>query len=349
MLTLSRICSRTISFLFAVFLFSSQLEAAPTTFGVATYAPYGHPEYIAAIMVEDSSTITSIEELIKSTVSIEMRVTAERINKKRFFRELTQQISINVDYSKLQYNHSLLSAFETSIQGSLFKHDHLRLTRRENQTNIYVNNILLANVPSSRLLELTVEGWIGAVPPSREFKAEILSGFINYDLVRQLKDNQFTLERVYEIAQWQPEIALDDISLAGIVMEDTIAHSGVLTTSLGIASDHNRSNQQSRVSHADPTEILKKEYFRTAEVNINQYKRIPRFGLRNNAEVAMALEVHRTGTIISAIIENPSQYPAVNQQALEAVRKASPLPPIPDDIDGDKLRWNLTLKYPQQI
>ena len=67
------------------------------------------------------------------------------------------------------------------------------------------------------------------------------------------------------------------------------------------------------------------------------YRRYPRRAQSAGQEgvVHVAFTVDRRGAVLSARIARGSGYPLLDDEALATVRRASPLPPPPDEVSGD--------------
>lgn len=70
---------------------------------------------------------------------------------------------------------------------------------------------------------------------------------------------------------------------------------------------------------------------------LKTYRRYPRRAQSAGQEgvVHVAFTVDRGGTVLGVRIARGSGYPLLDDEALATVRRASPLPPPPDDVPGD--------------
>ncbi len=70
---------------------------------------------------------------------------------------------------------------------------------------------------------------------------------------------------------------------------------------------------------------------------LKAYRRYPRRAQSQGQEgvAQVAFTVDRRGMVLSARIARGSGYPLLDEEALATVRRASPMPPPPDDVPGD--------------
>jgi TonB family protein len=62
-------------------------------------------------------------------------------------------------------------------------------------------------------------------------------------------------------------------------------------------------------------------------------------------DVVIAIAVARDGTILSKEIRESSGFPGLDQEALAMVQRSSPLPAVPKQISGDRIRIVLPFRF----
>lgn len=93
--------------------------------------------------------------------------------------------------------------------------------------------------------------------------------------------------------------------------------------------------------------IAQEDYYRTARSEILKYKTLPRqaFQLKLEGDVRVEIAVDRKGNVLSTRIVERSEHSLFEKQALEAVRRANPLPPLPPQIKGNLFTFTMPMQY----
>lgn len=80
---------------------------------------------------------------------------------------------------------------------------------------------------------------------------------------------------------------------------------------------------------------------------LKAYKRYPRRAQSAGQEgvVHVAFTVDRTGRVLTARVAKGSGYPLLDDEALATVRRASPMPPPPDDVAGDPIEVIVPVEF----
>lgn len=83
--------------------------------------------------------------------------------------------------------------------------------------------------------------------------------------------------------------------------------------------------------------LLKAEWQSTLLAWLKRYRRYPRQSERSHQEgvVWVRFSVDRQGRVADPVVQQPSGYPLLDEEALATVRRASPLPPPPVEVPGD--------------
>ncbi len=80
---------------------------------------------------------------------------------------------------------------------------------------------------------------------------------------------------------------------------------------------------------------------------IYKYKTLPRDAFKHRLEgiARVLVTINRRGEIMDLEFEEKSQYKKLNDQALDAVVRASPFPPVPDYIEGEGYTFSVIMEY----
>ncbi|KAF1005916.1 MAG: hypothetical protein GAK28_02824 [Luteibacter sp.] len=83
--------------------------------------------------------------------------------------------------------------------------------------------------------------------------------------------------------------------------------------------------------------LLKAEWQSTLLAWLKRYRRYPRQSERSHQEgvVWVRFSVDRQGRVADPVVQQPSGYPLLDEEALATVRRASPLPPPPAEVPSD--------------
>jgi TonB family protein len=92
---------------------------------------------------------------------------------------------------------------------------------------------------------------------------------------------------------------------------------------------------------------IKREFSTKVRTRIAQTKYYPRTARRRGfeGEPVVAFTLGYTGKLLEISIKNPSQHKLLDEAALDAVRSASPYPPIPELLRVKTLRFKLPISF----
>ncbi|RMF20170.1 MAG: energy transducer TonB [Deltaproteobacteria bacterium] len=87
-----------------------------------------------------------------------------------------------------------------------------------------------------------------------------------------------------------------------------------------------------------PAEQARAAYEQLLAGWIDRYKTYPAFARRRREQGTGAVRVRiaRSGRLIEERLDQSTRHPALDRAALEAVRRAAPFPPLPEQLDGEE-------------
>jgi protein TonB len=90
-----------------------------------------------------------------------------------------------------------------------------------------------------------------------------------------------------------------------------------------------------------------KTYFSSLMAWLNTHKNYPKLAKKNKEQgiVKLKFTVTREGDISNASIHNSSGYQSLDQAAMQMLRAASPVPPIPNDLGRSTLTLVIPIEY----
>jgi protein TonB len=89
------------------------------------------------------------------------------------------------------------------------------------------------------------------------------------------------------------------------------------------------------------------EYFERLRRYLAQYKQYPDAALRQKRQGTVTVEfvLARDGTVLSARIDASSGHEILDRATLEMMRRASPVPPLPERYSGDRIKIAMPIDY----
>jgi protein TonB len=81
--------------------------------------------------------------------------------------------------------------------------------------------------------------------------------------------------------------------------------------------------------------------------HLQRYRVYPRLAQDNNqsGRVVTRVTIDRSGSLIDVRIDTSSGWPLIDSAELDAIRKAAPFPPVPNDMPGDPVILILRMNY----
>ncbi|EAT11226.1 TonB family protein [Bermanella marisrubri] len=159
-----------------LFLSISQITVALTLNGIASYQQLRKEYYIAALYLSQSNDDPQSILQNQDRKRMALRVTAKRWSPRRWSLQWQNDIAINnVFSSDPDYTQGLLR-FTGFLRDNLSKGDEVIIDYLPAEgTRISINNVTVVKTSTAQLFDALLNAWIGQVPPSREFKNNILS------------------------------------------------------------------------------------------------------------------------------------------------------------------------------
>ncbi len=156
-----------------VLLFSHTTYASLN--GMAVLNTFGKEKYIAALYVDTPTNNANSILLQSNSASMEFLVVDRSISRRSMGRLWAESVAINADYTLFEKYAEDLVSLTSLIKGRLITGDKLRLTRTDVGVALELNDLLLGELESDGLFELLLQTWIGEVPPSTQFKEQLLA------------------------------------------------------------------------------------------------------------------------------------------------------------------------------
>lgn len=181
-----------------------------TSNGYAKHSELGNELYIGALFLEkptnDPSEIRSMAQK-----RMEIKVVAEKFSYRRFKRNLVKNAALNNSQEVLIANAGDTEEFLRWFRSNLAFGDHIVMATNEVGFELTVNSVRLTTIESPALFNILLNTWIGSVPPSRDFKMQILGRETNTQVAADFDELNHVNDRVNIVEGWKTE--LEEIAL----------------------------------------------------------------------------------------------------------------------------------------
>lgn len=166
--------------------------------GIAAHSEFGKDQYMAALYLEDLSADSKQVLLSNQRKRMEIKVVADRLFARKFKRQWIEGVAINAGNFDLKKHAQNLANFSNMLKVKLIKNDTLTIERTFRRgVEVAVNGVLLGTIEDVEFFDLILRSWIGPVPLSTDFKADLLqAGSIEPNILTRFKDIRTTNERV---------------------------------------------------------------------------------------------------------------------------------------------------------
>ncbi|WP_226667789.1 TonB family protein [Microbulbifer aggregans] len=169
---------KTTKLVIALLLFAAALtaNAVPLLNGLALEQQFNKDRYIAAVYSERLSD--NVGSLLDNNTprSLEVRIIAERLSARRFRNQWLEGIAINNPGNTLSSQAQNMVTFANLFKGRFVAGDQLRIDYAADSgtTSVSLNGVALGEIQDREFFNTLLRAWIGAVPPSSDFRDNLL-------------------------------------------------------------------------------------------------------------------------------------------------------------------------------
>lgn len=238
-----RCLSKILLFLGALTFSSLSLSNIQHLNGLSKYYSFNTEQFIASLYSSvPSDNPGELFELTKPTKMV-IKFTVDEYTLRRFRSFWVESMAINSSPALLKkYAHDL-SYFTSLFRGSLFKGDTIDIAYNpEYGTQIRLNEHILGEIQSREFFKMLLATWIGDVPPSSNFRHDLLSpSRINDDLLVRFNAIQPRTERRNVASVWRKRASIGG---AAVLIPDN-ASAKVASTNPTTANPVNSKTTQS--------------------------------------------------------------------------------------------------------
>ncbi len=350
---------------FVLIAFCAFAKAAdPLLNGLSIHSELGKEQFIGALF---SSTLGDNANTILSAPSMRMElkiVAPEGMTTRRFSRTWIEGMAINNTQAQLTDQAEYMVKFDSMIKSRLMQNDHIAFSYTQTKgVNVFVNDVLLGNIPSEKFFAMLLSTWVGKVPLSSDFKEDVLkSGKVNADVKSRFDKMKFTKERANEIAAWSKVKSAVDIAAEKEALKATSAQASSVETvkvskdaakdaaakeAARLAALKAQAEEEEKPALTAQTLLARQFYVSDLLRKIRSNTRYPKRALERNQAGSMriAVVISRKGDVISTSLVAASQHEQLNDAALDAITKSAPFPPIPDAITGPTFEFTVPTTF----
>jgi periplasmic protein TonB len=170
--------------------------------GSTVYSDLGKDQFVAALYTETAHNSPQVIQAMDAKKRMEVRI-LNNYSKRRWINLWMQSISINNSREDFSGSAKELIALMQTAKSAPKKGDVLEyLFSPQNGTSMRFNGTELISGLSGEVFSLLLRTWIGAIPPSTNFKEELLGNRRNSAALRLLESVEPDQERVAMAASW---------------------------------------------------------------------------------------------------------------------------------------------------
>ncbi|MGI9281021.1 MAG: TonB family protein [Endozoicomonas sp.] len=153
---------------------SAQAESSLRLKGIGLYTELTASYYYGALY--SSASGNRDQDILADGVQnrIAMRVSADQLKPRRFYKLWNSTLVINNSASDLEFFSNEVVDFTTLLKGRLIKGDELVIEEVEGKTRVSINGVEARSYDRPGFINLLVRGWVGPLPPLQAFKKDVL-------------------------------------------------------------------------------------------------------------------------------------------------------------------------------
>lgn len=349
--------------------------------GLAEHSELGNKQFVAAVYAETLTTDARALLMADEDKAMELRMLDERVYPRRFQRMWIEGMAINAGDRELEKYAEMMAQFGNMLTMKLRAGDVLRIERHTgSHVVVTLNGLELGTLTDPRFFDLLLRTWLGPVPLSTDFKEALLAGgevdtrmreaylqimptperiaalgeMIGGEAASSPNSDEKPLPEVASIVAPTPVLPLPPApALTRVEPSASEAQAQAKPTPerepsvVQKADPAPREDENSAVAINASSLLSEQRYISLLTRRTGSFVEYPRSALKRNQEgtVRLIVTVARSGEVIEVGVLEKSRYDSLNQAAREAVEKASPYPPIPEDLSLEEYRFTVPVAF----
>ena len=184
--------------------------------GLSSHTELKKEKFIAALYVTTLTRDAEVALKKSAPMHMEIRILAPKLSKRRFNRMWIEGMAINSSGSTLTKQADNMVKFTRFFKNRLIAGDIIELRNTADEgTLVVLNDVELGNINNPDFFYLLLRTWIGKVPLSSNFRAEILAGGdIDSDLQDRFAGISPSDQRRQQISAWLAPKKRDAVAIA---------------------------------------------------------------------------------------------------------------------------------------
>jgi TonB family protein len=343
--------------------------------GVATLEVSGDPKYLAAVTVPAAQASDAAGVLASSDAMI-FKVLDEKISARFWNRDLVQRVAINDDKGRLSALSEQLSELSKAFSAPFVRDDLIVISRKPSGILININGVEVATIDGEAFFEVLLNAWLGSVPPSSQFKRDLVSGApsdASLNALNHYANFAVNRRRTAGIVNQRLESSRTEPQLAAVPQTQSTDQQNEIEKQRQKAAEKLAAKRQEeeRAQKAEAERLAKIEAKRQMELAKEARKReeqaLERFqrtlynhpyayvkyparslARREQGIVQVDVTIDKMGKLLHAQVAESSGSVRLDNAALAAVKAADPFPSLPEEINQDTVRFPLPLAFRMQ-
>jgi protein TonB len=360
------------------------VRAEPMLNGVGVHQELGREVFIGALYSESLSNDPGTLLRSSQPMRLELKIVApEGVTARRFSRLWIEGLAVNSKADELMAQADNTVLFDNMFKGRLQKDDHVVIASTPGSgISISLNKVELGTIEDNTFFNMLLATWIGNVPLSSDYRDSLLKvGDVDAGLRSRFASITPTANRTAEINAWSHkashvEAAAVETAVAAkpdvpklnvpviekpkldiplpVTQQSSSSQSTVapvvatVVASSSVTSTPVVEEDEDEGPALTAQTLLARQFYVSDSIKkIRTKTKYPQRALdRGQAgNVRVAVVVDRNGNLIGSNIIESSQFDLLNKEALDAIKRSSPFPPLPEAIAGTRFEFTVPMRW----
>ena len=338
--------------------------------GIAAQEQLRKEYYVGALYLETPAHDAAAVASQAGAKRMVLRITADRWSPSQFAQQWNQMILINNGGSTLNANVMDVLSFTGAPKSDLIAGDELAIELERGATQITLNGTTVVRSTSPNLFNMLLSTWIGARPPSSEFKRDILNlphDKAGTDLMARFDTIKPSDARRKQVASWGVKDTEPAVAAAAAVAaaptppkpktpeaatpaptpapaepkkpaaapEKVVATAPTAAVPAATSKPAAEPDARSALEKRAHQQELYTQYANQLRKLVSRNISYPKRAIKQNREglVVMKIALTHAGAVTAASVSQ-SADDMLDEAALEAVGKGAPYPAMTDELEA---------------
>lgn len=367
------------SFLLVSMLASQQVVSGEDyLYGLASYQPSGIQGYIAGLYLDDPAQALENDEILERSSKMAFKIALPRVSSRSWGKDLIQKAAINNSSELVAQHVNSIQTFSSFLTEWFYQGDLIELHKKADGMAFHVNNVEVAFIAEPELFQLLLKAWIGSIPPSSNFKNQLLSGSVEDSYRADFLDQTTYVKSKGRVLAWRDQFTDSANTAAPVSAAISANPAKAQAPALAlkarndadlIAKERQRlarkeAELKAREAQIEAERALREEKQREEENKkalaalFETYTRLVyqhplkfvKYPIRSQARkeqgsVEVLVQVERDGSVVKAALESSSNYPRLDEAAIAAAYDSTPFPVVPEGIEGELFEFVIPLSF----